>query len=217
MDPFRFCLALLPLGVYLLVLGGLQLSRRPLLVTGARDLAALGIGLSGLMIIGPIELFLPRDAIVTFGVFVWPLVISFYLLTVTLAVLTARPRLTAYNVSVDELRPLLGEVALALDAEARWAGSSLSLPQLGVELNIEEFRAMHNVALVAAQDSQRFEGWQRLERALRARLAKLRVARDPRGVLLVAAGLLLFSAAYARVAFDPVATVQAFEQMIGPR
>jgi hypothetical protein len=56
MDPFRFCLALLPLAVYLLVLGGLQLSRRPLLVTGARDLVALGLGLSGIMLIGPIEL-----------------------------------------------------------------------------------------------------------------------------------------------------------------
>jgi hypothetical protein len=144
-------------------------------------------------------------------------VISFYLLTVTLAVLTARPRLTAYNVSLDELRPLLCEVALALDAEARWAGSSLSLPRLGVELHLEEFPALHNVSLVAANDRQRFEGWQRLERALRARLAQLLVARDPRGVLLIAAGLLLFSATYARIAFDPVATVQAFEQMIGLR
>lgn len=214
MDPFRFCLALLPLGVYLVVLGGLQLSRRPILVSGARDLAALGLGLSGMVIVGPIELFLPRAAAATFGIYVWPLVISFYLLTVTLAVLTARPRLTAYNVSLDELRPVLGEVAVGLDADARWAGSSLSLPRMGVELHIEEFPAMHNVALVAANDRQRYEGWHRLERTLRSRLAQLPVARDPRGALLLAAGLLLFSAAYARVAFDPIATEQAFKQMI---
>lgn len=214
MDPFRFCLALLPLGIYLIVLGGLQLSRRPILVSGARDLAALGLGVAGIVVIGPIELFLPRAAAATFGVYIWPLLISFYVLTVTLVVLMARPRLTAYNVSLDELRPLLGEVALGLDAEARWAGSSLSLPRLGVELHIEEFPAMHNVTLVAAHDRQRFEGWQRLDRALRLRLAQLRVARNPRGVLLLAAGLLLFSAAYARVAFDPIATVHAFRQMI---
>lgn len=215
MDPFRFCLALLPLAAYLLVLGGLQLSRRPLLVSGARDLAALGLGLSGLVLIGPIELFLPHQAMLTFGLYIWPLVISFYVLAVTLAVLTARPRLTAYNVSLDALLPVLGEVAQGLDAEARWAGTSLALPQLGVELHLEEFPAMHNVSLVAANDRQRFEGWQRLENALRQRLAPLPVARDPRGVLLIAGGLLLFSAAYARVAFDPVATEQAFLQMIG--
>ncbi|MBX3411674.1 MAG: hypothetical protein KF708_03060 [Pirellulales bacterium] len=216
MDPFRFCLALLPLGVYLVVLGGLQLSRRPILVSGGRDLAALGLALSGIAIIGPIELFLPRAAANTFGVYVWPLVMACYFLLVILAVLTARPRLTAYNVSLDELRPLLGEVALGLDADARWAGASLSLPRLGVELHIEEFSPMHNVALVAANDRQRYDGWHRLERALRARLAQVPVARDPRGVLLLALGLLLFSAAYARVAFDPVATQQAFVEMVHP-
>ena len=214
MDPLRFCLALLPLGIYLVVLGSLQLARRPILVSGARDLAALGLGVSGIILIGPIELFLPRAAAATFGIYIWPLVISFYVLTVTLVVLMARPRLTAYNVSLDELRPLLGEVALGLDAEARWAGASLSLPRLGVELHIEEFPAMHNVSLVAANDRQRFEGWQQLDRALRLRMAQLPVARNPRGVLLLAAGLLLFSAAYARVAFDPIATEQAFKQMI---
>jgi len=73
---------------------------------------------------------------------------------------------------------------------------------------------MHNVTLVAANDRQRFDGWQRLDRALRLRLAQLPVARNPRGVLLLAAGLLLFSAAYARVAFDPIATEQAFQQMM---
>ena len=62
MDSFRLCLALGPLAIYLLLLGAINLSRRPFLVTGARDLAALGVAVAGLVVVGPIELLLPEDA-----------------------------------------------------------------------------------------------------------------------------------------------------------
>ena len=39
MDPFRLCLALGPVAIYLLLLGAVNLSRRPLLVSGVRDAA----------------------------------------------------------------------------------------------------------------------------------------------------------------------------------
>ena len=37
MDPFRLCVALGPVAVYVLLLGALNLSRRAFLVTGTRD------------------------------------------------------------------------------------------------------------------------------------------------------------------------------------
>ena len=62
MDPFRVCLAMGPLGVYLLAIGLMNLSRRPWVTTGFRDGLALTIGMMGLVIVGPLELLMPGRA-----------------------------------------------------------------------------------------------------------------------------------------------------------
>ena len=54
-DPFRLAIALLPLAAYVLLLGLLNLRRRPFLTSGGCDVAALGVALSGLMFVGPLE------------------------------------------------------------------------------------------------------------------------------------------------------------------
>jgi len=51
--------ALLPLGGYLLVLGWLHLRRRPAAIPGGLDIAALAVGLSGLVLAGPLALLQP--------------------------------------------------------------------------------------------------------------------------------------------------------------
>jgi hypothetical protein len=97
MDPVRLCVALGPLAIYLLVLGILNLGRRPFLTTGARDIAAVGIALGGLILVGPLELFMPKDVAFRYGQFTWlywALLLSFYLSGLTLLVLSARPRLS---------------------------------------------------------------------------------------------------------------------------
>ena len=66
-DPLHLAIALGPLAVYFLLVGMINLSSRPLVTTGARDAAALGVGLSGLVFAGPMELFLPEDAAIHFG------------------------------------------------------------------------------------------------------------------------------------------------------
>src|SRR5690606_15633681 len=121
MDPLHLTIALVPLAVYLLVLGIINLGRRPFLTTGGRDGMALALGLAGLVIAGPMELFLPEKAAQTFGPFVWLLMIGLYVLTCTLLVLMARPRLVIYNITPTELRPILEQVAKQLDAQASWA------------------------------------------------------------------------------------------------
>ena len=75
MDSFRLCLALGPLAIYLLLLGAINLSRRPFLITGARDLAALGVAVAGLVVVGPVELLLPEDAIHVYQSYVWLLLV----------------------------------------------------------------------------------------------------------------------------------------------
>jgi hypothetical protein len=209
MDPLRLALALGPVAIYLLLLGAVNLSRRPLLVSGARDTLALGLAVFGLVLIGPVELFFPVMAATLFGPYVWGLLGALYLLCLVLLVLAMRPRLVIYNLSPEELRPVLAERAVEIDAEARWAGDSLVLPNLGVQLHIESLAAMRNVSLVPSGPKQNYLGWKRLETELDAALADIEVPRNRHAVSLVAAGILLLLFVVQSVARDPQAVAQA--------
>ncbi len=189
MEPFRLCLALGPVAVYLLLLGVLNLSRRPFLVSGARDTAALGLAVSGFVVVGPIELFFPDAAAVRFGPLVWLLLLVFYSLCVVLVVLTLRPRLILYNISVDQLRPVLADLVDQLDPDARWAGDGLVMPALGVQLYLDSSSLMRNVSLASAGTNQNHLGWRQLELALTKKLDQHEFGRNLIGLVLLVMGL----------------------------
>jgi len=215
MDSFRLCLALGPLAIYLLLLGAINLSRRPLLVTGARDLASLGVAVAGMVVVGPIELLLPDDAIQVYQSYVWLLLVVMYSLCLSLMVLLARPRLTIYNMtSVDELRPVLAQAVDSLDKDARWAGGSLALPNLKVELHVETSPLMRNVSLVAGGDEQNYAGWRQLELSLAVRLRAVKVSPNPAGLVMVLTALLMFVALGWQLVAHPLAVAQGFREML---
>ena len=213
MDPLHFCIALGPVAVYLLLLGAINLSRRPFVTTGARDLAALGVAVCGFVVAGPMELFLPEAAARRFGPFVWLLLLAFYGLCLTLWVLLMRPRLVIYNISVDQLRPILASVVVEVDKEARWAGDSLVLPQLGVQLHIESFVTLRNVQLVSAGPRQSYVGWRRLEVALRQAFRGTRAAPNPYGFFLVSFGVIIASMITIWMVSDQAGLAQALGEM----
>lgn len=208
-EPLSMCIGLGPVAVYLLWIGGLNLARRPILVTGERDTAALGAALSGLAMIGPMHLFYPIVATIRMGGYVWVLLAMLYLLVVVLLLLMQRPRLVVYNIDNNELRPILADLAVELDRDARWAGDSLALPNLGVQLHLESVPAMRNVSLISSGPSQNQQGWRHLERSLAAALRKLEVPRNVRAMSLVSAGLILAIFLVLAVAQDPQAVAQA--------
>jgi hypothetical protein len=212
-DPFRLAIALAPLSAYALLLAALNFRRRPLVVSGGRDLAALGLALSGVMFVGPIELFRPEAATGELGNFIWPVLLVFYGLLVSLAVLFSRPRLVVYNISLDELHAAVAEAAARLDSDARWAGNHLSLPRLGVQLYLDNFRLMRNASLVASGGQQNIEGWHRLARELSGVLRLLPVKRNSRalGLFLVSVGLLVASIHY--MLRHPVELAEAVQQV----
>ena len=213
-DPLHLTIALGPLAVYLLLLGMLNLSRRPFLTTGARDTAALGLAISGFAVIGPMELFLPEAAAVLLGGYVWALLLGFYLLCLTLVVLLMRPRIIIYNVTVEQLRPTLAGVVVELDPDARWAGEALLLPRLSVQLHVEPFVAMRNVQLISSGPRQSCAGWRRLEIALAARLREKKCPLNPYGFSLLFFGLLMVGLIALCVVNDSDAVAQALREML---
>jgi hypothetical protein len=212
-DPLRLAIAFVPLAAYCLVLGMINARRRPFLTSGGADLSALGAALTGLVLIGPIELFRPELASAEYGSYIWLFLLVFYWLCLWLVVLLARPRLVVYNISGEELRPLLAETARTIDPQARWAGDSLSLPTLGVQLHVESFEIMRHVSLVASGDKQDLAGWRRLSGELFQRLEPLTVASNPRALGLVLVAIGLMSASIAHMLAHPQLVAQAVAEI----
>lgn len=217
MDPLRLCIALGPLAVYLLVIGAVNLRKRPFVITGARDTAALGVGVSGMLLVGPIELLLPPQTIDRFGAngwMLWGMIIVMYALVLSLWVMLARPRITIYNTTLDTFRPVLAEALDVLEAEPRWAGNSVCLARLGVELHMEATPAMRNVTLAAAGEQQNYAGWRLLEHAIRARLRTVEARPNAWGAALAALGLLLLGRMSWELATQSEAIVAALRDML---
>jgi hypothetical protein len=216
MDTFSSCLALGPLAIYLLIMGAINLSARPLVVSGTRELVAIALAVSGLVIVGPMQLFMPEAAAAQFGSLVWGLLASFYVLCLTLAVMVLRPRIVVYNMTVDQLRPVLAEIARRIDHESAWAGRALSMPQLRVHLVLDTFAPMHNVSLVATSHGQSVSGWRRLEASLREALRDVPAAGRVHGFWLAACGLTVLLVLALRVAGDPQTIAQGLGRMLNP-
>ena len=214
MDPLHFCIAAAPLSVYFVMLGFLNLYGRPFVTTGARDAAALGIGVSGLVIAGPMELFFPEAAASQYGSFVWILLISFYGLCVSLIVLLMRSRIVVYNIGLEQLRPILNQVAMDLDKKSRWTGDSLLIPDLNVHLHVEAVDWLRNVQLTSGGINQSFDGWRKLELELKKAFSLIRVGPNLIGIgLLVVAGVLAASSA-AWMISDPQSVAQSLDELL---
>lgn len=214
MDPFALCLALGPVGIYLLLLGAVNLARRPLMVTGTRDAAALGLAFAGMIIVGPVQLFFPHSAAARFGPYVWILLIAFYALCIVLVLLLLRPRLIIYNLTLDQFRPMLADLVPRLDRDARWAGETLSLPGLGVQLHVDQLPLMRNLSLVSVGAEQNPAGWRKLEQAVNEALAEAVVPRNPRGYSLLSGGTFLLLLVVVAVARDPQGVASSFFEML---
>jgi hypothetical protein len=196
------------------LLGLINARRRPFTTTGGCDLAALGGALSGLILVGPIELFRPEAASAEFGGLVWLFLLVFYWLWVWLAVLVARPRLVIYNIRGEELRPVLAEVARKLDPHARWAGDNLALPNLGVSLHMECFEIMRHCSLISSGSKQDTAGWRSISAELRTQLASLRVSPNPRALGLMLAATALIAVSITHMLNYPQQVAQAMKEML---
>ena len=214
MDALHLSIALGPLAIYFLVLGLLNLAPRPFVTTGARDWAALGLAVSGLVVVGPMELFFPENAAASLGVFAWVLLLALYGLLVLLVCLLSRPRLVIYNINTDELRQVLQKSLGSLDEGARWAGDNLLLPNLGVQAHLEPFAALRNVQVVASGPRQNYAGWRRFELHLAWTLRQYRAASNPYGFTqLLFAGVMLVAIAI-RFATAQQTVAQSLQDML---
>jgi hypothetical protein len=212
-DPMRLSIALVPVAAYVLLLAFVNARRRPFLTSGGCDLTALGVAVSGLVLVGPMELLRPEGATREFGNYIWLVLLLFYWLWLLLVVLLSRPRLVVYNMSIEELHVVLAETANRLDSSSRWAGNQLTLPTLGVQLHLDSLDIMRNVSLVASGGRQNIDGWRMLARELRTSLAGVHVKRNPRAIGLAIISLALLAISVAQLLNNPQELMQAMNEV----
>jgi hypothetical protein len=222
-DPSRLPLwiALVPLAAYLLALALVHVRRRPLVVPGSWDLVLLVGSVAGLAVGGPLAAFVPPGVE---GLWRWLLPAGVLMLLTAAATLAARPRLVVYNMTTEQLRPVVAEVAAALDPEARWAGETVALPGRGLQVHLET-GGMRSVSLVAVGSRTSPEAWTEFGRRVRRALAIVPVRTSPwvwlfagvaAAVLAVAGWLALRAVRQDRVII-PIPTVSSGDHHAGPR
>lgn len=215
MEPFPILLALLPLIGYLLVLAMIRLTGRALVTTGGRDIAALGMAVSGLIAIGPAELFFPNAAATFFGPLVWIALIVFYSLIVSLIALTSKPRLVIYGRTPDELYEPLIAAAKKIDPQAvAIDGLRVQLPAVGIHFRIDGFRDADHAQIVAFEPGVPLRIWNQLLAGFRQEVSQLPPSTHRQGhVMLLFAGLLICVALWHSVG-NQEQLVQGFRQWL---
>ena len=196
-DSLPLGAAFLPLGVYLLALGWVHLRRRPLAIAGVWDGILLGASLVGLVTVGPIALVRPATGGSSWS---WPMLILGFCLVVALCVLVSRPRLIVYNISLEQLRPLVAEVAADLDPQARWAGETVALPTRGLQVHLDGDGSLRTVSLIGVGRRSAHEAWSEFSRRVRQASRRLRVRASPWGGLFAGVGVVLVLLAFWSIA-----------------
>lgn len=196
-EPFKILLALLPLIGYLTVISMIRLSGRAMVTTSGRDIAALAVAISGLLAVGPAELFFPTAAATVFGPMVWIALGMFYALCTTLVALTSAPSLVVYGRTPEELYEPLLAAAREIDAEAEGDDQNLqvSLPRAGVHLRLDGQRSIDHARVLAFEPNLSHRFWRSLLMNLRRQVSQRAAPAPRRGfamlVLVVLLGAIL--------------------------
>ncbi len=180
-----FWVAVLPLGIYVAALGWLHLRRRPTVLGGGQDLILLAAAVSGMVLSGPLALVQPA-----LGAAPWAtgMLLALFVLVVASGILVTRPRLVVYNMTVEQLRPVVAEVAIGLDSSARWAGESVALPARGLQVLMDGHGLARSVSVIAVGRRTSAEAWAEFARRIRQAGGTLRVRRNLWGGVLAALG-----------------------------
>ena len=180
--------ALGPLGIYLVFLGVVNLSSKPRLLTGRQDFSALSLGISGLVIVGPMQVLLPETAMIRFGNNAWYPMVLLYLFCTTWLLLLSRPRLILYNLTKNEFLNLMENILSRNNWSVHWHGNVVQISEIGIQFEIISFTTTKNVALRATRFEQSLAGWRALRKTLLTELQTHQAGFNRFGSILILCG-----------------------------
>lgn len=165
-----------------------------LVTTGGRDIAALAIAISGMLAVGPAELFFPSSAATVFGPLVWFALAGFYALSVALIALTSQPKLVIYGRTPDEIFQPLLNAAREIDVKATGDDRTLqiAMPTVGIRIRVDGQRGIDCSQVVAFEPNVSSVFWIKLLAGLRRHAAEATPV-PRRGLAMLVVALLMGS------------------------
>lgn len=203
MPAVHFAIAAIPIAVYFILIGVLRLRTRPLITSGWRDTLTLGIAASGLIALGPMQLFFPVQAAARWHVWVWVALFALYTLGLMMLLFSCKPRLVAYGMDDQQFSTALLAAASEVDAQAHWNGDVLCLPNATIQLALEPSGTarVHQVVLIGML--RNLADWIKLERAFVRHGSQTSCPRSNAGWPFTLAGMCLLTFAIIPLINDP--------------
>lgn len=165
LDYLRLALGLMPLGLYLMVMGLLALRDRPTILTTGQETLLIGFALSGFVMIGPIELFFPTGAYAALGSWVWLLLVALYCLVVLLIALQRAPGWTIVGMDTDEFRTFFENALQEGSVDCKWMGNQLQIDKWDVRAIVEPSRGFPKTTCLSPCGRVRnMLGWYQIEK-----------------------------------------------------
>ena len=214
MDLFSLTTATVPLAAYMLIVGALHLRRRPCVQSGFADTMLLGMAVSGMILVGPLDFFVPETAAYRFGWFFRVLLLALYVLILLLVAISRRPRIVIYNARYRDLRTAIADVVNQLDSTAYWAGRSAYLPALGVDFFVDPETSSQTIQITSLSRDINFTSWTVLRRQLSQALGRHVVAPNPKAAWLLGGGAAILLLATALCLRDFPAFAQSFHEWL---
>jgi hypothetical protein len=210
----KFAVAVIPVAIYLILIGFLRSRRRPLVTSGWRDTLTLCIAAAGFVAVGPMQLFTPPQAVDHWRMWVWVMLFGLYALAVVQILLSCRPRLIAYGLNAEQFRELLLRAARQVDSQAYWSADVLCLPLSAIQLAMEPTGSQRVHQVVHVGSLRNLDHWIQLERNFVQMGGLVECERSLAGWTLLAIGSLLLIATVLPLISDPVATMAQLKNFL---
>lgn len=216
LEVFPLVVALLPLSTYFLLLGVLRLLRRPLVTTATRDGAAVAIAVSGLVMIGPVYLFFPSMAAAELGWYVWVVLGVFYLLCVSLILLSLKPRVIVYGLRTSEALPIVLKAAQTVDPLATLEENrqQVNLPQRGVTLRVDGLGITDAIQIEAFERNLHPQFWRHLLVEIRRETLQVRCGVSVGGMGMLIVGIVLMAVTVGQALADQAELLAGFREWL---
>jgi len=185
----EYSIALIPLAFYIASIGVIPFFRRPVVRSGGSDLFWLWLGLGGLVLIGPVKLLFPINALMLWGKFAFALVAALYVLVGVLVSGARQSQIIVYNIRQEDFQLFLDE--LVQKSEVEMAGNCVQIPKIDIQFSYEIQPFWQCLVLRATSRNQNLGGWLQLEQVLREKLAACRTPLTTKALVLPLVSILL--------------------------
>lgn len=216
-DPLRIAIAIIPLGTYLAVIGLIRVKKSPTVISRPLDVLLLGMACSGLVAVGPLELFFPRAAFSVVGNWVWLVLLSLYALLVLLIAFHVPPGIVVYGASKETIRTFIETGYAERTVTIEWLGDSFRSETLGIHAQIEDAGWSSVSHIKSVGKSQNIGEWIALDRSLHQRLASIKPAGRNSGLTWCTMGVSIIVIAFGFLISDLARVNETLAQLFNYR